>query len=112
MDTIRLATVEEVAPLADKMDITPMSTVITFGGKDYAVVRVCQELDPVIFSEDTGDKRKLFFLTNLETALRLQGTKEIYFNVKADDLKYHEVLKHLGAEPINEQPMIRFKKVL
>ena len=55
------------------MDVTPASTVITMGGKDFAVLRNCFELDPVIFDENTGDKRKLFFLTNLETAMRLQG---------------------------------------
>ena len=70
LDTIRLATPEEVEPITPQMDLTPTSTVVTFGGKDFAVVRQCTELDPLIFAEDTTDRRKLFFLTNLETALR------------------------------------------
>jgi hypothetical protein len=112
VDPIRLATQEEVTPIADVMDITPTSTVVTFGGKDFAVIRVCYEIDPMIFAEDTADRRKLFFLTNLETSLRLQGVKEVYFNVKADDPQYLEVLKHLGAEPMSDIPTVRFKKVL
>ena len=112
MDTIRLATTEEMTAIADKSDITPSSTVITFGGKDFAVLRNCFELDPVIFDENTGDKRKLFFLTNLETAMRLQGVREIYFNIKADDEAWMNIAKHWGAEPTSPQPEIRFKKVL
>jgi len=112
MDSIRFATPEEVEDKQHMMDITPTSSVITFGGKDFAVIRDCRELDPMIFAEDTADKRKLFFLTNIETALRLQGTKEIYFNVDADDEVYINVLKHLGAENISRKPQLRFKKVL
>lgn len=112
MDTIRLATPEEVEVIAHAMDITPTSTVITFGGKDFAVVRAVTELDPVIFHPDTTDRRKIFFLTNLETALRLQGTREIYHNIPADDQIYIDVMKHWGSEPISTSPVIRFKKVL
>lgn len=113
MDTVRLATPEEVEALQDKLDITPTSTVVTFGGKDFAVVRQCVELDPVVFDADTGDKRKLLFLMNLETALRLQGlTKEIYFNIRADDTVWQRVAEHWGAEPTSPTPEIRFKKVL
>lgn len=113
MDVIRLATPEEIESLQEKMDITPTSTVVTFGGKDFAVIRHCVELDPVIFAEDTADKRKLLFLMNLETALRLQGlTKEVYFNVRADDVRWQDAIKHWGAEPTSPTPEIRFKKVL
>lgn len=112
MDTIRLATVEEVTPIADTLDITPTSTVVTMGGKDFAVHRVCRELDQFVFDKATTDKRKLFFLTNLETALRLQGVTEVYFNIPAGDATYRNVIEHLGAEPISPEPMIRYKKVL
>lgn len=112
MDIIRLATVDEVTPLADKLDITPTSTVVTFGGKDFAVHRICRELDQFVFDPTTTDKRKLFFLTNLETALRLQGVTEIYFNIPAADAEYRKVVEHLGAEAISPEPMIRYKKVL
>jgi len=112
MDIIRLATPEDIVDIADKMDITPASTVVTFGGKDFAVVRAVTELDPMIFAPDTGDRRKLLFLMNMETSLRLQGVKEVYFNIPADDEDYKRVMEHLGAENISEQPMLRFKKVL
>ena len=112
MDTIRLATPEEIEGISHKMDITPTSTVISFGGKDFAVVRTVVELDPVIFDETTGDKRKLFFLTNLETALRLQGNREVYFNLPADDETYRRVMEHWGAAGISETPVVRYKKVL
>jgi hypothetical protein len=112
MDVIRLATVDEVNPIADKLDITPTSTVVTFGGKDFAVHRICRELDQFVFDPETSDKRKLFFLTNLETALRLQGVTEVYFNIPAADTVYRNVIERLGAEPISPEPMIRYKKVL
>lgn len=112
MDIIRLATPEEMEAIQAKSDLTPATTVVTFGGKDFAVLRNCFELDPVIFAPDTADKRKLLFLMNLETAMRLQGVKEIYFNIKADDAETTNVVKHWGAEPVSIQPEIRFKKVL
>lgn len=112
MDIIRLATPEEVEAIQSKSDITPASTVVTFGGKDFAVLRNCFELDPVIFDPETTDKRKLFFLTNLETSMRLQGMREIYFNIHADDADWIKVATHWGASPTSEKPEIRFKKVL
>ena len=112
MDSIRLATEEEVKGIATYSDITNATTVVSFGGKDFAVVRICYELDPMIFAEDTGDKRKLLFLMNMETSLRLQGVKEIYFNIPANDEVYANVMKHWGAEPTSPSPELRFKKVL
>ena len=112
MDQIRLATVEEVEDKHQLLDITPTSTVVSFGGKDFAVVRDTRELDPILFSPTTGNQRKILFLMNLETALRLQGTKELYFNIPADDPDYIAVMRNWGAEPIKEVPMIRMKKVL
>lgn len=112
MDTIRLATQEEFEPIVPIADITNASSVITFGGKDFAVFRNCFELDPVIFDKETGDKRKLLFLMNLETALRLQGIKEIYFTIDAEDETWKNIAKHWGAIERNDKPQIRFKKVL
>jgi hypothetical protein len=112
LDKVRLATPEEVKDIHPLMDITPTSTVVTFGGKDFAVVRLAQELDPLIFADDTTDKRKLLFLMNIETALRLQGVQEVYFNIDAEDTAWMEVAKHWGAAPNHDKPMIRFKKVL
>jgi hypothetical protein len=112
MDIIRYATPEECEQIAPVSDITNASSVITFGGKDFAVVRNCLELDPVIFHQDTTDKRKALFLMNLETALRVQGIKEIYFEAPADDERYLSVLRNWGAVDRTDKPQIRFKKVL
>ena len=112
MEAVRFATQEEFAPIVPVSDITEASSVITFGGKDFAVLRNCFELDPVIFHPDTTDRRKALFLMNLETALRLQGFKEIYFNAPISDPKYLEVLKTWGAVEKTDFPTIRFKKVL
>lgn len=112
MDIIRVATEEEAQSIAHKADLTSATSVITYGGKDFAVLRNCFELDPVIFGEETADKRKALFLMNLETAMRLQGIKEIYFNVKADDETWQTIAKHWGAIEVSPTPEIRFKKVL
>lgn len=112
MDKIRLATPEEVQQIKEFSDLTPTSTVITFGGKDFAVLRQVWELDPVIFDKDTTDRRKLFFLTNLETAARLQGMNELYFNIHDSDETWKSVAQSWGAEPTSTAPEIRFKKAL
>lgn len=113
MDTIRYATPEEIQAIAPNSDLSQVSTsVVTFGGKDYAVLRQAFEVDPVHFAEDSPDRRKVWFLMNIETALRLQGIKEFYLNARADDPQWIEVLKHWGAEPVSPTPEIRFKKVL
>jgi hypothetical protein len=49
---------------------------------------------------------------NLETALRLQGVKEIYFNIHAKDEAYIKVIENWGGQPVSTEPDIRFKKVL
>jgi hypothetical protein len=112
MDIIRYATPEEIEEIKSTSDLTLASNVVTFGGKDFAVVRNVLELDPVIFGPDTTDKRKLLFLMNLESALRLQGTREIYFNIHADDETWRSVAQHWGGIPTSVKPEIRFKKVL
>lgn len=112
MDTIRFATPEEFAAIIPVSDITEGSSVVTFGNKDFAVFRNCFELDPVIFDPTTGNKRKMLFLMNMETALRLQGLKEIYFDIPADDPEYIEVMKNWGAIQKSVVPHVRFKKVL
>ena len=112
MEIIKYATPEEFEHIIPVSDITNSSSVVTFGGKDFAVLRNCFEADPVIFHPDTTDKRKALFLMNLETALRIQGLKEVYFNVPISDPQYLEVLKNWGAVQRSNAPELRFKKVL
>lgn len=112
MDAIRYATPEEVDAIAANSDITPSTTVVSYGGKDLAVIRQCTEIDPMYFHADSKTVRRLMFAMNLETVLRLQGVREIYFNVPAHDKEYMKVLETWGAEPTSKEPEIRFKKVL
>ena len=112
MDIIRLATLEEIESIKDTSDLSFATSVVTFGGKDFAVLRNCFELDPMHFHPDTDNRRKLSFGMNLETSLRLQGIKEFYCNVASDNLPWQAVLKNWGMEPTTDYPQIRFKKVL
>lgn len=112
MDAIRYATPEEVEAIASTSDLTSGSQVITYGGKDLAVIRQCVEIDPMHFHPDSRTMRRLQFAQNLETWLRLQGVKEIYFNVPVADEAYIKVLETWGATPTSKEPELRFKKVL
>jgi len=112
LDIIRKATLEEVEVFASHADLTPTSDVLTFGGKDFAVIRNCTEIDPMFFAEDSGTQRRMLFAMNLESILRFQGVREIYFNVPVRDEKYIKVLETWGASPTSLEPELRFKKVL
>jgi hypothetical protein len=112
MDAVRLATPGEIEALGDGLDLTPNSSVITFGGKDFAVIRNCLEVDPMRFHPNSNIRRRLTFATNIETMLRFQGTHEIYFNVPVQDTAYLKVLDTWGANPTSREPEIRLKKVL
>lgn len=112
MDIVRKATPKEIEQFADRSDLTPTSDVLTFGGKDFAVVRNCTEIDPMFFAEDSGNHRKMLFAMNLESILRFQGVREIYFNVPVADETYIKVLETWGAIPTSREPELRFKKVL
>lgn len=112
MDTIRLATPEEIEKIAATSDLTNASRVVSFGGKDFAVIRNCIEVDPMYFAEDSSTTRRAIFAMNLETLLRFNDVKEIYFNVPVEDEKYRKVLDTWGAVPTSRSPEIRYKKVL
>lgn len=112
MDIIRLATEEEVEKIKNTSDLSYATSVITFGGEDFAVFRNCFEIDPMIFGPNTDNRRKRLFGMNLETALRLQGVREYYFNVKVEDESFRQVVEHMGATPTSTAPEIRYKKVL
>lgn len=112
MEAVRLATVEEIESMKANADLGPGCSVVTFGGKDFAVVRQVTELDPVIFATETNDRRKAAFIFALETALRFQGCPAYYFNIKADDEAWQSIARHNGAEPTSQAPELRFKKVL
>lgn len=112
MDEIRYATEEEIQKIAAKADLTPTSKVLTYGGKDFAVLRTCTEIDPMFYAPESGTHRRIIFAMNLETTLRLNGVREYYYNVPVHDEKYMRIVQQLGAVPTSREPELRFKKVL
>lgn len=112
MDIVRKATLEEIEKFADRSDLTPTSDVLTLGGKDFAVIRTCTEIDPMFFAEDSSHQRRALFAMNLESILRFQGVREIYFNVPVADEQYRKVLSTWGATTTSLEPEFRYKKVL
>lgn len=112
MDTVRLATPEECESIASKSDLSFATSVFTYGGKDFGVVRQCYEIDPMHFHQDSSTKRRAIFVMNLETILRFQNIREYYFNVAVDNEEMNTAVKSWGAEPTSPSPEIRYKKVL
>lgn len=117
MEALRLATPEEVARISEGMELTQASSVVAFpkknGDADLAVLRQVTELDPVIFSEGTDDRRKAMFIWAIESGLKILGiVPEIYFNVSADDTKWQHVIETFGGVCISKAPELRYKKSL
>lgn len=112
MDTVRLATPEEIATIQSTSDLSYASSVFTYGGKDFAVVRNCFEIDPMHFAPDSSTKRRMIFAMNLESILRFQGIREVYFNVADENTEMKQVVQTWGAEPTSPSVEIRYKKVL
>lgn len=108
MDTIRLATIEEIEEIAATSDLVPGSVVVAFG-PDRAVIRNVFEIDPVVCP---NPKRKQWLMMNLETWLRLNGIPQYYFNVDANELDWQDTIKSWGAEQVSQFPELRFKKSL
>ena len=114
---LRYATPEEVAKIAIGGDITTDSVVLAMSNNDkepdLAVIRRCVELDPVIFSPDTGTARRARFIWAIENYLRLQGVPEYYFDVhqSASDA-WVTAIKKLGATKISTELQNRYRKIL
>lgn len=108
MDTIRLATIEEIEAIIEGSDLTPGSTILSFGA-DRAVVRPVIEIDPVYCE---SPKRKAWFISHIETWLRLNGVTAYYFNIKANEPEWKEAVEHWGAKQMSTAPELRFKKEL
>lgn len=111
LDKIRLATEEEVTKIADSSDLTQSSRVLAMG-KNLAVWRIANELDPFHFDSDSGNTNKYVFLWGLENLLRGSGVNEIYFNVHVADTQFRSVVEHLGAVSTSTEPELRYKITL
>jgi hypothetical protein len=111
---IRLATEEELKPIADKSDLGPNTVVWAWpnDGKDsdLAVIRSCVELDPMWFAKTSGLQRKALFFWALLNMVKVTGTKEIYFDVDVDGSEeYISILEKMGAKRTTDKPQFRFK---
>ena len=111
MDSIKLATPEQVATIADRADLSETTTVWAMGD-DLSVVRLCCEIDPQIMTPESSGQRKLLFTWGLENMLRVANQKAYYFNVKCEDETYLKIVEKYGAIKVSEAPEFRFKKVL
>ena len=118
MDQIRLASSEEIEKIREGADLEFATAIFAFphkdGEPDIAVLRNVLELDPVIFSDKTGDQRKAYFITTLETHLRLTGLRGYYFNIHADEAstRWRQTVEKWGAKATSTAPEIRYKKAL
>lgn len=114
MDKVRMASPEEIKTLSDFANLTPGSVVFAYekkdGEPDFAIVRPVVELD-LAFCK-TNPRRRLWFLANIETAMRATGYTEYQFEVDPADDTYNEVITHLGAERTSDPQEIRYRKVL
>lgn len=110
-EELRLATPEEVTQISQKADLTPTSKVFA-EGQNLAVVRMCYELDPVYFHEDSPPSARYLFLRDITNVLRGGGITELYFNVLTEDEQFQAFLYKNKAEKISAGPEFRFKKLL
>lgn len=107
LEKIRLATPEEVTEIEANSNLTRTCTVMKMG-ELTGVWRVANELDPV--HVNGAPTQKLYkFLWGMENIMRGAGVTEYFFNVPADDLKYHRILEDLGAQRLSKQPDYRFR---
>lgn len=118
LPAIRLATPEEIKEIAPISDLTPNTAVWAFPNNDpekkpdFAVIRQCWEIDPMIFAEGTSDQRKVLFAWGAFNVLRSMGVPEIYFNIGTSMEQYIKIIEKMGAERTTTEPQFRFKKAI
>ena len=112
MDSIKLATPEQVERIKDSSDLGPTSAVLAMG-EDLAVVKQVTEVDPIYFAEGSAPSRRMMFMWFLQNYLKLTGQPALYFNTAESDTAWQDVLKkHFGAEQLSKEPELRFKVAL
>ena len=113
MDSIKLATPEQVEKIRATSDLGPTSVVLAMG-EDLAVVKQVTEIDPVYFAENSNTSRRLMFIWGIENWLRLTGTPAYYFNVHADaeNAPWRKVVETHGAHMLSTDHEFRYKKEL
>ena len=116
LNHVRMATEEETRRIASTSDLSGEYTVLALDNKagdaDISVFRRVFELDPTHFAESSSVIQRAKFIYALEERMMGAGVREYYFNVKADDVHWQEILKSWGMIPVSPQPDIRFKRIL
>lgn len=113
IEPIRLATQEEIDRIKETADLSLGTSVWAFGQgekADFAVLRSCWELDPLICHN--GNQRKAIFVWGIENMLRALNVPQYYFNLDPEDTSWIETVKKWGAEQVSRKPDLRFKKEL
>lgn len=111
MDSIKLATPEQVERIRSQSDLELPSTVLAMG-EDLAVVKQVTEVDPVYFAESSPTSRRLMFIWGIENWLRLNGVPAYYFDVPTDNETWRHNVETHGAEQLSTGPVFHYKKVL
>lgn len=116
MEKIRLATPDEIKAIEDRIGSPLRRDVWAFPSKnnpsDFAVVRNCIELDPVIFAPSTDDRRKYLMIWGMENILKGAGVQEYYFNVHVADERWNQVVQGWRAERTSKEPEYRYRMEL
>lgn len=117
MNHIRVATEDEINKIRDRSDLMPGHTQVLAldndkGGADFAVVRNCFELNPVIYADATNDVRRARFLYALEERFLGAAVDRYYFQLDAANEHYIKVAKAWGAEQVSPHPEVRMLKVI
>lgn len=112
MEHIRVASVDEVKEIQATSDITPRSTVFKLGNLT-TVVRNVFEVDP-LYTNGSGVGPLSKFIWGLEERLIGSGVDAYYFSINADDdsKEWRALAQKWGAEELDPNPRLRYKRVL
>lgn len=111
MDSIKLATPEQIERIRATSDLPTIGAVLAMGD-DLAVVKQVTELDPVYFAETSTTSRRLMFIWGIENYLRLTGVDRYYFDVPTDNETWRHNVETHGAEQLSTGAVYKYKKVL
>lgn len=108
VDTIRLATPEQIEKVLSNSDLNNESAVLSYR-ENLAVVKKVTELDPMYYAPEESRQQKMLFAWGIGNWLRLNGVQAYYFNVLARDEEWQKNVETFGAVCISKEPELRYK---